>query len=152
MFVKLLQIIFAVIFVIVTLTRCLKLFKYNNLTPTTQDGYSSAGENRCRKWLEETFGVPFPRVRPEWLKNDVTNRNLELDCYNEDLKLAVEFNGKQHYEYHPRFHMSQEDYEYSQYKDELKKTLCLENKVELIVVPYWEKDIEGYLFDNISSS
>ena len=40
----------------------------------------------------------FPNVRPEWLKNPETNRNLELDCYNRDLQVAFELQGIQHYE------------------------------------------------------
>lgn len=51
-----------------------------------------------------SFGVKFNPARPDWLKNPHTGRNMELDCYNEKLGIAVEYNGRQHYEYSPHFH------------------------------------------------
>jgi hypothetical protein len=50
-----------------------------------------------REALEEFFQVPFPSCYPKWLKNHKTGGQLEIDCYNEDLGLAVEFQGAQHY-------------------------------------------------------
>jgi hypothetical protein len=44
--------------------------------------------------LEILTGYRFKSVRPGWLENPLTGRNLELDCYNEYLKLALEYNGK----------------------------------------------------------
>ena len=41
-------------------------------------------------------GREFKKVRPDWLKN-FTRKNLELDFYCEDLKLAVEVQGEQHW-------------------------------------------------------
>jgi len=49
-------------------------------------------ESRCRVILEAIFKKPFDRCRP------FTNlgSRLEIDCYNEELKLAVEYDGLQH--------------------------------------------------------
>ena len=66
----------------------------------------SKGEKECRKVLENLFNKPFSKSRPDFLRNPVTggNFNLELDCYNQELSLAVEYNGIQHYKYVPYFH------------------------------------------------
>ena len=69
----------------------------------------------------------------------MTGRNLELDAYNEELHIALEYNGRQHYEYTPRFHRSLDDFEKQVYRDELKKKLCDANNVSLLIVPYTVK-------------
>jgi len=60
--------------------------------------FSSIGENICRQYFEALFGKPFPKTRPAWLVNSKRNRQ-ELDGYCEELKLAFEYNGQQHYNY-----------------------------------------------------
>jgi hypothetical protein len=98
--------------------------------------FVSKGEQICRIVLEMIFKVPFPSSRPLWLINPNTGSPMELDCYNEDLKLAVEYNGIQHYEYNESFHSSPDKYVESQYRDKQKKTLCKQQGVFLIVVSY----------------
>jgi hypothetical protein len=93
-------------------------------------------EEECRKILESIFGVPFPRVRPSWLVNPKTGHNLELDCYNQSLKLALEYNGIQHYK-HPNFTgQSKEEFERQQERDEIKRQECQKKNIKLIEVPY----------------
>jgi len=108
---------------------------------------SSRGEKACRDWLENRFGRKFVRVRPDWLKNPRTGKNLELDCYNEELKLAVEYNGEQHYRRVEKF---KNNLKYTRYKDSLKKNLCAQNDIHLIVVPYNVK-IDEYLSKEITN-
>ena len=71
----------------------------NNVTlPVKHRGRKiSKGEQKCKETLEKIYGKEFLCVRPDFLRNPETNRKLELDCYNEELKLAVEYNGIQHY-------------------------------------------------------
>lgn len=57
---------------------------------------SGIGERICRLTLEKIFNVHFNKVRPKWLKNKL-GFPLELDGYNEKLKLAFEHQGMQHY-------------------------------------------------------
>lgn len=54
---------------------------------------SRKGEKRTREIIERITGRKFPSVRPNFLKNPKTGRNLELDMYNDSLKLAIEYNG-----------------------------------------------------------
>lgn len=98
---------------------------------------SSRGEETCRRYLEHIFERPFQKCRPPFLYNTVTSENLELDMYNSDLKLAVEYHGRQHYEYVPFLHNhSRINFQNQKYRDEKKIDLCRQNGVTLIVVPY----------------
>lgn len=116
----------------------------------------SKGEIECRRVLEKIFRRSFNKIRPNFLNNPVTdgNYNLELDCYNDDLKLAVEYSGKQHYEYVPYFHKNKEAFYNQKYRDELKKRMCKDNGIILIEVPYSVKhdDIEQYLINEIKKN
>lgn len=97
-------------------------------------------ENICRDILQNLFSDKFRTERPDFLRNILTGHNLELDCYNENLKLALEYNGKQHYEFTPHFHKNEEEFNNQLYRDELKKKLCKENDIYLITVPYTIKE------------
>ena len=127
-------------------------FSKNNLNaiPKKKD---SKGETICRDYLENTFKRPFSKVRPDMLKNFVTDSksNLELDCYNDELKLAVEYNGIQHYKYTPYFHRNKDAFENQKYRDYMKKTLCEKNGISLIEVPYTvdHDDIGNYLEEKL---
>ncbi len=106
----------------------------------------SKGEKECQEVMKTIYPkYEFKKVRPAFLKNPKTKRNLELDLYNEDLKLAIEFNGQQHYEFVPRFHGNQKRYRDQIYRDDLKMKLCKKEGIYLIVVRYDEKDILGYI-------
>lgn len=100
------------------------------------NGKESKGEIICRKVAEILFNKKFDKVRPEILKNDVTKHNLELDIYNDELKLAIEYSGRQHYEYVPFFHKNYEAFLNQRYRDEMKKNKCKEAGITLIEVPY----------------
>lgn len=97
----------------------------------------SLGEQICRNHLNKRLGKEFIKDRPEFLKNPITNTNLELDCFCKEIKLALEYNGKQHYEYVPKFHKTKTDFYNQKYRDEIKKRLCYKNGVDLIEVPYY---------------
>jgi hypothetical protein len=96
----------------------------------------SRGETLCRKIAEKIFEKPFVKVRPEFLKNNVTGKNLELDIYNEELKIAIEYDGQQHTKYVPFFHKNYEDFLNQRYRDEIKKMLCKQNGINLISINY----------------
>lgn len=108
----------------------------------------SKGEAECRRVLEQMFQKPFTSQRPDFLRNPVTggNFNLELDCFNQELSLAVEYNGIQHYKYIPHFHRNHEHFMNQKYRDDMKRRLCKENRVTLIEVPYTIKIPDIYSF------
>jgi hypothetical protein len=83
----------------------------------------SKGEILCGQILEEFFGLPF--TKQKIFKNPLTGRFLELDRYNNELRLAVEYNGKHHYH----------DIE-QQRRDVIKRMECDKRNIYLIPVPY----------------
>jgi hypothetical protein len=115
---------------------------------STQKKGDSKLEITTRNALENIFKKPFPKIRPDFLRNPVTggNFNLELDCFNRDLMLGVEINGAQHYKYIPYFHKNYEAFLNQKYRDELKKHMCKDNGIKLIEVPYTVKEHEIYDF------
>ena len=66
---------------------------------------------------------------------------MELDIYIADLKLAIEYDGKQHFK--PiDFWGGIEQYQKTQHRDQLKNKLIAEHPEEVkhfIRIPYWEK-------------
>lgn len=100
-------------------------------------GGSSRGEQMCKSFVEFYFQRSFTKTRPDFLKNPVTGDNLELDIYNPELKLAIEYNGAQHYHYNSFMHKNSRDkFQNQQYRDLIKKDLCGKEGITLVVVPY----------------
>lgn len=104
-------------------------------------------ENECRRILTKLYNKAFVSIRPDWLKNPKTGKNLELDCYNEEIKLALEYNGRQHRVYTPFFHKRYEDFLLQVEHDEFKKQRCKELNIDLISVPDTVKfkNLENYI-------
>ena len=118
----------------------LMLDKRSPNSPSQRSRKESSGEIECKRVLESIFQQPFPKARPDFLSNDITGgNNLELDCFNRDLSIAVEYNGRQHYEYIPYFHKTKDAFYNQKYRDAMKKRLCEENGISLIIVPYTVK-------------
>jgi hypothetical protein len=125
--------------------------KSNYVHDISEGKKESKGEAECRRVLQKIFGRPFLSQRPDFLRNPVTGGefNLELDCYNSELKLAVEYNGIQHYKYVPYFHKNHEHFMNQKYRDDMKRRMCKDNGIILIEVPYTVKipDIEQYIIN-----
>ena len=113
----------------------------------------SKGEKECRRVLRKYFSKPFNNCRPDFLRNPVTGGkyNLEIDCYDEELRLGVEYSGKQHYEYCSYMHKNKEAFYNQKYRDDMKRRICRDNRVNLIEVSYKVKieDIERYLYNEL---
>lgn len=104
-------------------------------------------EERCRQIIQKIYGKTFASERPDFLKSPLTNKNLELDCYNPELRIALEYNGQQHYTYVQRFHKSKRDFYAQVHRDDWKRKRCRELGIRLIEVPYWvpEGQLEEYI-------
>jgi hypothetical protein len=70
--------------------------------------------------------------------------------YCEELKLAIEYNGIQHYEFTKFFHKDETNFQKRLADDKLKTQLCIKNEIDLIIVPYNKKDIKKYIVDRKS--
>lgn len=93
---------------------------------------SSLGEAVTRAAAEELFpGLIFVKTRRiEWLQG------YELDCYNADVMIGLEYQGIQHRQYTPHFHRNGIfDLFRQQARDDWKAAQCAYNGVWLITVP-----------------
>ena len=103
-------------------------------------------ENLCRTCLEDFFsGYKFPSVRPQWLLNK-TGYPLEIDCYCEELRLGLEYNGRYHYKFPSKYCKSKAEFLELQERDKLKRELCNDCGISLITVPYTIKKDKLYEF------
>ena len=79
--------------------------------------------------------------RPEILKNPKTGRCLEIDAYHPHLKVGIEYNGIQHYKFPNHIHfdtpIGKKAFDDGIDRDILKKSLCKDNNIHLIDIPYW---------------
>lgn len=91
---------------------------------------NSPGELSLRNFLEKIFGMKFTKVNPKWLKNPESGRSLQLDGYSEQLKIAFEHQGTQHYDVNHFRHDSK-----IKERDSIKRKLCKRNNVKLIIIP-----------------
>ena len=121
-----------------------------NLNPVSRSK-RSVGEIECCRVMEELTGKPFITVRPTFLTNPKTGRSLELDCYNDDLRIAIEYNGAQHYNYTGAFGQSREQFLAQAERDIIKVDLCDKFGIYLITVPYHvQKDqIKQYIVERL---
>lgn len=96
-------------------------------------------ETKCVEHLENLSCVKFTKCRPKFLNG------MELDGYNEELRLAIEYNGRQHYQYDNFFHNNKKEFEEQKERDSIKKKICTDNNIYLMVIPYWTKDVENFI-------
>jgi len=66
---------------------------------------------------------------PDWLRE--TGHRLQLDFYIDELKIAAEVQGDQHYKFTPHFHGDLAGFEALQQRDRDKAFLCKKHGVEL---------------------
>lgn len=120
-------------------------FNSSDKKPTKRQ--DSKGERKCREVMEKLYHRSFPKTRPQFLRNPETGYLLELDCYNEELALAVEYNGSQHYIWPNYTNQKYDNFIKQRRRDRLKVDLCDLNGVYLITVPYNVpiEDIEDYI-------
>lgn len=96
----------------------------------------NTGEKICRGLFETIFNKDFKKARPKWLKNN-EGHQLELDGYNEELKLAFERQGLQHYKFITFYYKNFVKFVKQLSNDQEKNELCDKHRVILIEVPYW---------------
>ena len=91
-------------------------------------------EEICRYIFEKIFSVSFKRYKPSWLLNDRGNR-MELDGFNEKIKVAFEHHGEQHYKL-GFFINSQGELNQRKKDDKKKRQLCKSQGVTLFEIPF----------------
>lgn len=115
-------------------------FKSGNRCPVCS-GFKS--EELTRSIMESIFKIKFPKKR---LRMD--SHTLELDGYNEENKIAFEYQGIQHYKYQPFFHNNNINEFYEQQKyDAIKREFCKASNINLIEIPYTVKNINEFILN-----
>ena len=98
--------------------------------PTCSKG--SKSEEIARTTFQHLFKVPFKKVRPKWLRNS-RGRIMEIDGYNDSLKIGFEYQGRQHFE---SIGIYGTDIVQRKADDQLKFELCSQNGVRLFYLTY----------------
>jgi hypothetical protein len=103
-------------------------------------------ESACKKILERLFpGREFRKVRHRDFINPTTGRRLELDLYNAELRLALEYNGPQHY-YRVDHWQTEQQFEEQKTRDLIKENYCQIYDIKLIIVPnLGEAELEEFI-------
>ncbi len=98
---------------------------------------SSHGERKVRRYLQQHN---FLFLEQKSIK--VNNSYLKLDFYleNNGKKFAIEYNGIQHYQPVAYFN-GEQGFAAQQKRDNLKKEYCLNNNIELIIIPYNDESL-----------
>ena len=109
-------------------------------------------ENICKTIFESLFNCNFTKIRPDWLINPKTNRKLELDGYNDLLKIAFEYDGEFHYKKVKSKNYTSKKVLDQQYRDSVKDKICFDNNILLIRIPYYikKKDYQEYIIKSIN--
>jgi len=115
---------------------------------------SGLHERICRTYFESLFKKQFLKTRPKWLCT-FDGKNLELDGYCSELGIAFEYNGEQHYNDVGIYNDISLNERIK--TDEIKRKLCIEYGVKLIIIPYTcvnksnLKLLEEFILDKINS-
>ncbi|CAG8783712.1 24904_t:CDS:2, partial [Dentiscutata erythropus] len=97
-------------------------------------------ERTCRYIFEDLLHKKFPLRKPKFLKG------LHLDRYNEELGLAFEYSGNQHYQIMPFFHpQGQMNLDAQICHNWKKRVLCYKEGVILITILYCVVDLETFI-------
>ena len=100
--------------------------------PDAANSDTSSPLERAFRAVLETRGYVMPKARPDWLRYPKTGATLELDFYDEEQQVAIEYDGAQHYEYPNQFHKSREEFEEQVARDRWKDAQCDAMGVQLV--------------------
>jgi hypothetical protein len=112
---------------------------------------SGLGERFCRAMFERIFDAPFAKSRPRWLVN-ARGKQMELDGFNQEMNLAFEYQGRQHYAEVAHFHRKG-SLARRRRDDAAKNVLCKAHEITLIEVPHTiqHEDVQQFIYDQCRS-
>lgn len=107
--------------------------------------------SKLQRYVSSQLSIHFGKYtirenhRPEWLNTD-NGGNLELDFFIKELNLAIEVQGKQHWQFVPIFHTNREGYNSQIERDKTKKDICKRIGIKLVEV-FCKDDIHSLIRD-----
>lgn len=83
--------------------------------------------------------------------NPETNTLLRFDFYLPEYNTCIEYDGEQHFSYRNTGWGTKENFEKTQYRDNIKNQYCKNNNISLIRIPYWDysKIDSKYILDKM---
>ena len=118
--------------------------KFNIEAVTAEEYWKS--ESLTRSIFETLLNCNFIKTRPDWLRTSKSQKSMELDGFNETLRLAFEYQGEYHYSY---VFPGQDPPEKIQERDLKKLEMCKRNGVDLIQIPYKFKGDRSYIVSKL---
>ena len=106
-------------------------------------------EQKCYEAAIRVLGGSFKTVRPDWLKNPKTGKNLEIDIYCDKRGIGIEAQGYQHIQYPNKYHKSEEEFKKQVERDNFKHKKCEELGIYLLLIYDDCENIEKYIYDNV---
>lgn len=104
--------------------------KYGNGCPRCNMLKKSMSEEKCRFAFEQLTGKLFPSTRQK------LHGSLELDGYCEELNMAFEYQGEQHYNPQHYFNKKNKSNRTQQDIDKEKRDTCRKENIKLILIPH----------------
>ncbi len=115
-------------------------------------------ESIARWYLEQIFNVKFPTTR---LKDVIPNHSgvmhfdgfAELIINQRKIRIAFEYNGRQHYEFPNQFHKKLKEFLKRKKYDYQKEVICESNNIILIIIPYTisPESMQDYIIEQFES-
>lgn len=100
----------------------------------------SKGEDRIQAILDKAH-VKYER---EFRIRDLRNNLYRFDFYIPYEKIAIEYEGEQHYHYVSKFFKDRSAFLNAQERSRIKMAYCLAHGIKLYCIPFWE-------YNNINS-
>lgn len=92
---------------------------------------ASLGERKCKAAMEQLFGKKFRKLRLPSLKG-LGGKSLEIDLYNDELKLGLEHQGAQHFI--KKKYFGEHRFAGVREHDKRKRAYCRKNGITLIEI------------------
>lgn len=132
--------------------RAKKEARFSKSKATTKS-FRSKKEGQMQKVLNELMpnAVYVDNGYYSWMLSP-KGSPLQLDRYYPDLKVAFEYNGRQHYEYNSYMHRNVEAFEYLQKCDIKKRRECRRQGIKLITIKYTKEITPEYLIGRLEEA
>lgn len=119
---------------------------------------SSVPENKCYYYLLNEFSDLTIKRQHKIEHNHIydsgefSNRSLYVDFYIPEINSIIEYNGEQHYKFIKLFYKTEKEFIEQINRDSYLRNYCRANKINLLVLPYVDKDrLEDIIHEFVTS-